>query len=193
VNGPLRDKWNSTLKEASQRLYANGVLDSGGNLPNAASHGAKFESFLEDFYGTCDQIEVVLKCAIESQKFAQASNRYMQIQPIPARLECTAQNSEEFLSYPQYISVAKEQVKYISNIREMILQATTDVVEQRHSLPPQQQQQQQQQAQMQQNQGMPMGQQQSMQMGQQPLQQQQMQQQQQPMGQQQMGFQTQTQ
>merc|ERR1719203_310005 len=33
---PLREKWNLTLKEGSQRLYANGVLDSGGNLPNAA-------------------------------------------------------------------------------------------------------------------------------------------------------------
>ena len=33
---PLREKWNLTLKEGAQRLYANGVLDSGGNLPNAA-------------------------------------------------------------------------------------------------------------------------------------------------------------
>merc|ERR1719319_889471 len=30
---PLREKWNLTLKEGSQRLYANGVLDSGGNQP----------------------------------------------------------------------------------------------------------------------------------------------------------------
>ena len=92
--------------------------------------GSKFESYLEDFYGTCDQIEVVLKCAIESQKLAQSSSRYMQIQPVPSKLECTAQNSEEFLSYPQYIAVAKQQISYANSIREMIRQATTDVVEQ---------------------------------------------------------------
>ena len=116
---PLREKWNLTLKEGSQRLYANGVLDSGGNLPNAAAlqQGSKFESYLEDFYGTCDQIEVVLKCAIESQKLAQSSSRYMQIQPVPSKLECTAQNSEDFLSYPQYIAVAKQQISYASSIK----------------------------------------------------------------------------
>ena len=107
--------------------------------------GSKFESYLEDFYGTCDQIEVVLKCAIESQKLAQSSSRYMQIQPVPSKLECTAQNSEEFLSYPQYIAVAKQQISYANNIREMIRQATSDVVEQRHPVSQQQQQQVQQQ------------------------------------------------
>lgn len=57
INGPLREKWNLTLKEASQRLYTNGVLDSGGNLGNAPPQGAKFESYLEDFYATCDQVD----------------------------------------------------------------------------------------------------------------------------------------
>lgn len=80
INGPLKEKWNNTIKEASQRLYANGVLDNGGQLPVAASSGSsqqgtKFESNLEDFYATLDQIEVVLRCAIESQQQAQSSNR----------------------------------------------------------------------------------------------------------------------
>merc|ERR1719414_1864006 len=156
INGPLKEKWNNTVKEASQRLYANGVLDNGGQLPAGSSQqaqaGAKFESNLEDFYATLDQIEVVLRCAIESQQQAQSSNRYMQIPPQPARLE-NMQNPEEYLSYPQYISIAKQQVQYANNIREMILQATTDVVEQRHTLPtaqPSQQSQQAHQAQVQQ-------------------------------------------
>ena len=77
INGPLKEKWNSTVKEASQRLYANGVLDNGGQLPNGTTvnQGTKFESNLEDFYATLDQIEVVLRCAIESQQQAQSSNR----------------------------------------------------------------------------------------------------------------------
>ena len=95
----------------------------------------------------------MLRCAIESQQQAQASNRYMQIIPVPSRLESTAQNSEEFLSYPQYIAVAKQQVQYSNTIRDLILQATTDAVEQRHNLPPQQHQQQQQQQPQQQQHG----------------------------------------
>ena len=157
INGPLKEKWNNTVKEASQRLYANGVLDNGGQLPAGTTSGsqpqagAKFESNLEDFYATLDQIEVVLRCAIESQQQAQSSNRYMQIPPQPARLE-NMQNPEEYLSYPQYISIAKQQVQYANNIKEMILQATTDVVEQRHTLPTAQQQAQQAQQQAQQQQ-----------------------------------------
>ena len=145
INGPLKEKWNSTIKEASQRLYANGVLDNGGQLPSGTTvnQGTKFESNLEDFYATLDQIEVVLRCAIESQQQAQSSNRYMQIPPQPNRLE-NMQNPEEYLSYPQYISIAKQQVQYADNIRQMILQATTDVVEQRHGVPQQNQQAQQQ-------------------------------------------------
>jgi len=148
INGPLKEKWNNTVKEASQRLYANGVLDNGGQLPSGtnSTQGIKFESNLEDFYATLDQIEVVLRCAIESQQQAQSSNRYMQIPPQPNRLE-NVQNPEEYLSYPQYISIAKQQVQYANNIREMILQATTDVVEQRHNLPQGQQSQQAQQGQ----------------------------------------------
>ena len=153
INGPLKEKWNSTVKEASQRLYANGVLDNGGQLPSGTTvnQGTKFESNLEDFYATLDQIEVVLRCAIESQQQAQSSNRYMQIPPQPNRLE-NMQNPEEYLSYPQYISIAKQQVQYADNIRQMILQATTDVVEQRHSVPQQNQQAQQAQQQAQQTQ-----------------------------------------
>ena len=79
----------------------------------------------------------------------------MQIQPVPSKLECTAQGSEEFLSYPQYIAVAKQQISYANNIREMIRQATTDVVEQRHPVSQQQQQQQPQQQQAQQSQQQP--------------------------------------
>ena len=89
----------------------------GGSLPNASSHGAKFESNLEDFHATLDQIEVTLRCAISCQQQAQASNRYMQIPPIPARLESTSNNPDEFLTYPQYISVAKKQIAYANDIK----------------------------------------------------------------------------
>lgn len=90
------------------------------------------------------QIEMVLRCAIESQQQSAASLRYMHIPPHPSRLESTAQNAEEFLSYPQYISVAKQQTQFTNNIRQMIATATQDVLEHRHVNPAIIQQQQQQ-------------------------------------------------
>ena len=57
------------------------------------------------------------------------------------RLESTSTNPDEFLSYPQYIAVAKKQIAYANDIKQIISQATTDVVEQRQTLPTQQQQQ----------------------------------------------------
>ena len=52
------------------------------------------------------------------------------------RLESTSTNPDEFLSYPQYIAVAKKQIAYANDIKQIISQATTDVVEQRQTVPP---------------------------------------------------------
>ena len=82
----LQDKWNLTLKEASHKLYANGMLYM-GKQTNDVNQGSNFESNLEDFYATLDQVEVALRCAIDCHQQAQSSNRYMQIPPNPSRLE----------------------------------------------------------------------------------------------------------
>ena len=60
INGPLRERWNTTIREAAQKLYASGIQDS-GNVSNAnlAAQGAKFESNLEDFYATLDQVQLL--------------------------------------------------------------------------------------------------------------------------------------
>ena len=140
IEKTLRDKWNLTLKEASHKLYANGMLDM-GKQTNDVNQGSNFESNLEDFYATLDQVEVALRCAIDCHQQAQSSNCYMQVPPNPSRLESTSTNPDEFLSYPQYIAVAKKQIAYANDIKQIISQATTDVVEQRQTLPTQQQQQ----------------------------------------------------
>ena len=87
IEKKLRDKWNLTLKEASHKLYANGMLDMGKQTGDAVNSGSNFESNLEDFYATLDQVEVALRCAIDCHQQAQSSNRYMQIPPNPSRLE----------------------------------------------------------------------------------------------------------
>ena len=58
-----------------------------GKQNNDVNQGSNFESNLEDFYATLDQVEVALRCAIDCHQQAQSSNRYMQIPPNPSRLE----------------------------------------------------------------------------------------------------------
>ena len=58
-----------------------------GKQTNDVNQGSNFESNLEDFYATLDQVEVALRCAIDCHQQAQSSNRYMQIPPNPSRLE----------------------------------------------------------------------------------------------------------
>ena len=101
-----------------------------GKQTNDVNQGLNFELNLEEFYATLDQVEVALRCAIDCHQQAQSSNRYMQIPPNPSRLESTSTNPDEFLSYAQYIAVAKKQIAYANDIKQIISQATTDVVEQ---------------------------------------------------------------
>ena len=53
--GPLKEKWSLTLKEAALKINANGSADS--KMPGEQQQG-KFESHLEDFYATLDQVGI---------------------------------------------------------------------------------------------------------------------------------------
>ena len=65
MSGPLKEKWAATCREGAAKLYTNGVLDSNVGVPSQRNEENTFESNLEDFYATCDQIEANLKCALE--------------------------------------------------------------------------------------------------------------------------------
>ena len=47
---PLREKWNSTLKEGAMRLYTNGVLDSGGTLGPVGQQQGQICAYLSIFF-----------------------------------------------------------------------------------------------------------------------------------------------
>ncbi|XP_040572971.1 mediator of RNA polymerase II transcription subunit 29 isoform X1 [Lepeophtheirus salmonis] len=126
VCGPLKDKWSQTLREAALRIYQNGVHDVG--LPGTSSNlppQGKFENNLEDFHAICDQIELNLKCAIQCMNQSSASNRYMPIPPNLSRTEL----GNDYLTYPQYINTSKQQIIFAEDVRQMLNQAATDVVE----------------------------------------------------------------
>ena len=143
VNGPLKQKWADTLRETAVKITTNGQLDSGTGTPKPYEVN-NLESNLEDFYAVCNQIEAHLKCAIEVHNVSAASCRYMTIPPVPSRIDLSNQqnpSAPEFLSYSQYISTAKQQIQFASEMRNHLNQATKDVTTQNRPNPSQQQQQ----------------------------------------------------
>ena len=76
----LRDKWGVAMQEGGAALQAQ------ANRPDWAQDGRgleqqnRFESSLEDFHSTIDQMELNLKCALETTGQSQSSQRYM---PLP--------------------------------------------------------------------------------------------------------------
>lgn len=111
----LKEKWATCLRDSGQAVVQNASSD-----PARADHSqGKFESSLEDFHATLDQLELNLRCANETVQQAQASARYM-----PGNT-----------SYHQYITSARLQINFTNRIREMLKFAAQDIVD--HSLPPQ--------------------------------------------------------
>lgn len=127
---PLKEKWALTLREAGGKIAANGGLDSGATTKDLGS--AKFESSLEDFYAICDQIELNLKSAIDCINQTDSSNNYMKIAPMPNRLD-NGEQQTEFLSYPAYIATSKQQIAFARDVRNLLNQAASDVVNQRYN------------------------------------------------------------
>jgi arginine utilization protein RocB len=100
------------MMEGGKALHQAALADSGAirqqDLPQN-----KFETSLEDFHSVLDQMELNLRCALETTNQCQSSQRYM----------------PTTLTYPQYIATAKQQVGFTSDIRQMLKQAAQDIVD----------------------------------------------------------------
>jgi len=108
----LRNKWGVAMQEGGVALQQNANLDSGTRTGQDVQQN-RFESSVEDFHSTIDQMELNLKCALETTGQSQSSSRYMLGN----------------LSYQQYIATAKQQVTFTAQIREMLRNAAQDIVE----------------------------------------------------------------
>lgn len=104
----LHDKWNEALREGAAALQ-----QSSNDRADGAGSQNRFETSVEDFYSTLDQIELNLKCAAEISGQSQASSRYMLSN----------------LNYHQHISAAKHQVAFTKQIREMLRNSAQDIVD----------------------------------------------------------------
>merc|ERR1719431_1840479 len=97
----VRDKWGQAMREGGQALHQGGFQQN------------KFEASLEDFHWTLDQMEINLKCALETTSQSQSSTKYM----LPN------------LSYHQYVATAKQQVAFTNQIKDMLKSASQDIVD----------------------------------------------------------------
>ena len=118
----LHDKWSLAVREGAAALTM-----ASADRADMAGQQSKFETSVEDFFSTLDQIELNLKCAAETTGQSQASSRYMLGN----------------LTYHQHISAAKHQVNFTDNIRKRLHSLAESIVD--NSLVAAQQQQQQQQ------------------------------------------------
>merc|ERR1712025_1422059 len=114
------EKWNEAIRGGAAAL----TMSSNNDRHETQN---KFETSVEDFYATLDQIELNLKCAAETTGQSQASSRFM--------------TGGDRLSYQQHISTAKHQVAFTNNIREMLRSSGQDIVDHSvsHSQPSSQQ------------------------------------------------------
>lgn len=74
----------------------------------------KFDKQLEEFYSICDQIELNLQAAIACATQLSSSQRH-----IPAQVTMVRQEphmSQDFITYPSYVGIAKNQVAYVKDI-----------------------------------------------------------------------------
>ena len=93
----------------------------------------RFESSLEDFHSTIDQMELNLKCALETTGQSQSSQRYMPLpllsyQQVTLLVTLTSLLSLHYPS-PQYIGTAKQQVTFTAGVRDMLRVAAQDIVD----------------------------------------------------------------
>ena len=103
----LRDKWGVAMREGAQALVLASSERGDTNQQN------RFETSVEDFHSTLDQMELNLKCALETTNQSQSSSRYMLGN----------------LSYHQYIATAKQQVTFTNQIKDMLKAAAQDIVD----------------------------------------------------------------
>ena len=112
----LHDKWSEALREGAAALH-----QSSNDREDGTGSQNRFETSVEDFYSTLDQIELNLKCAAETTGQSQASSKYM----------------IGSLNYHQHISAAKHQVAFNKQIKEMLRSYAQEIVDHTLPVPPQ--------------------------------------------------------
>ena len=85
----------------------------------------RFDKQLEEFYSICDQIELNLQAAISCASQVSSSQRHISAQVNTIRQEPIL--NQEYLTYPTYVNVAKNQVAYVKDVIDALNDAAQNL------------------------------------------------------------------
>ncbi|CAG0879357.1 unnamed protein product [Darwinula stevensoni] len=123
VNRPMGQMPNA-VRVAASNLQQNASIDV-GSLKAAEQPPLKFDKALEDFYSTCDEMELHLRIAQASWSQALRSQRYTPVPVANTRMDTNA--SSEAITYQQYVSTVKSQVAYIQEIHDSLMELAKSI------------------------------------------------------------------
>ncbi|XP_046364344.1 mediator of RNA polymerase II transcription subunit 29-like [Haliotis cracherodii] len=111
----LKESLATLFKVAGQAFNQNAQQDSG--FKPAEGHQQKFEKSLEEFYGVCDQVEVSLRLALESQSQVSDSNKFTP-QPVLQAKGDTPPTEGQL--YPNYLATIRSQITCAKEVHDML-------------------------------------------------------------------------
>ncbi|XP_041354287.1 mediator of RNA polymerase II transcription subunit 29-like [Gigantopelta aegis] len=103
------------FKNAGDAFAQNAQHDSGHK--SFEEYQLKFEKSLEEFYAICDQIEMHLRLALETQNLALDSSKYTPLNVVIPKGDNPPPDSQP---YPQYLQMIKFQVNCAREIHDLL-------------------------------------------------------------------------
>lgn len=102
-----------------------------------------FEKALEEFYATCNQIELHLKTILESSIQTRDSNNFL---PFTISKEIEVPHGSNTVSYSDYLNIIRKQVNYTKSVYDILAESAKQIrgespqqtLQQQQQLPPMQ-------------------------------------------------------
>ncbi|RWS25599.1 mediator of RNA polymerase II transcription subunit 29-like protein [Leptotrombidium deliense] len=117
------------MKVTALNINHNSQIDSG--VKTTEDKVARFDKALEEFFASCNQIELLLKtineCAIQHRD----SQKYLQfnVSTLKSDASGTIENCgpDTVISYSQYISTIKNQIHFAKSVQDVLIEGAKRV------------------------------------------------------------------
>lgn len=148
--GMLKVAVENVIDIATKSIVQNSAVDSGVTLGRAPENEemseCRFEKSLEEFYATCNQIEIHLRTILECTIQTRDSNNFLPFS-ISKDIEVPL-GTVGTVTYADYLNIIKKQVSYTKSVFDILSDSARQVRGEPPVMPPQQTLQQQQQHQL---------------------------------------------
>ncbi|CAG0914699.1 unnamed protein product [Notodromas monacha] len=113
---PLKKCLEDVVKAAAQNLHQNALMDL-GVLRSQDPGALRFDKALEDFLSVCDELQLHLKIAMETNRAHYRSTKFVPIPVNPAKLDGAPTTPvDNSISYSQYLSTVRSQIAYLLSL-----------------------------------------------------------------------------